>query len=153
MARVKLTAGRVRDFELGPGQRQSFLWDSLAPGLAVRASAQAKVYVFQSRLADGASIRLKIGDVDAWGIEQARTEARRMQTLIDQGIDPRNDMADKIAASQAKRTEAKRKEATLAEAWQTYLEARRAHWGERYYRDHVNFARPGGEKKARGAFA
>jgi integrase len=73
-----------------------------------------------------------------------------MQTLIDQGIDPRNDMADKIAASQAKRTEAKRKEATLAEAWQTYLEARRAHWGERYYRDHVNFARPGGEKKARG---
>lgn len=150
MARVKLTAGRVRDFALAPGQRQSFLWDSLAPGLAVRASAQAKAYIFQGRLEDGTTVRLKIGDVQAWDIEQARAEARRMQTLIDKGLDPRNDKAATIAASQAQRAEAKRKEATMAEAWQTYLEARRAHWGERYYRDHVNFARPGGEKKARG---
>ena len=150
MARVKLTAGRIREFTLQPGQHQSFLWDTEAPWLAIRATASAKVFIFQSRLAGGASIRVKIGDVDAWDIEQARAEARRMQTLIDKGIDPRNDKADKIAASQAKREEAKRQDATVGEAWKIYLEARRSHWGERYYRDHVNFARPGGEKKARG---
>lgn len=150
MARVKLTAGRIREFTLQPGQHQSFLWDTEAPWLAIRATASAKVYIFQSRLAGGASLRVKIGDVGAWDIEQARAEARRMQTLIDKGIDPRTDKAEQIAASAAKREEAKRQDATLAEAWQVYLAARRAHWGERYYRDHVNFARPGGEKKARG---
>lgn len=150
MARVKLTAGRIREFTLQPGQHQSFLWDTEAPWLAIRATASAKVYIFQSRLAGGASLRVKIGDVGAWDIEQARAEARRMQTLIDKGIDPRNDKAEQVAASVAKREEAKRQDATLGEAWQVYLAARRAHWGERYYRDHVNFARPGGEKKARG---
>lgn len=150
MARVKLTAGRLREFTLQPGQHQSFLWDTEAPWLAIRATASAKVFIFQSRLAGGASLRVKIGDADAWDIEKARSEARRMQTLIDKGIDPRNDKADTVAASVAKREESKRKEATVGEAWQVYLEARRAHWGERYYRDHVNFARPGGEKKARG---
>lgn len=150
MARVKLTAGRIREFALQPGQHQSFLWDTEAPWLAIRATASAKVYIFQSRLAGGASLRVKIGDVGAWDIEQARAEARRMQTLIDKGIDPRTDKAEQITASVAKREEAKRQDATLGEAWQVYLEARRAHWGERYYRDHVNFARPGGEKKARG---
>ena len=37
MARVKLTAGRIRDFALRPGQQQSFLWDTDAPWLAIRA--------------------------------------------------------------------------------------------------------------------
>lgn len=50
MARVKLTAGRVRDFKVREGQQQSFLWDADAPWLAVRATATAKVYVFQSRI-------------------------------------------------------------------------------------------------------
>ena len=149
MARVKLTAGRIRDFALRPGQQQSFLWDTDAPWLAIRATAQAKVFIFQSRI-EGASLRAKIGDCEAWDIDQARTEARRLQTLIDQGIDPRTDKAAKIAVREAKRTEAKRKDATLAEAWQVYLEERRAHWGERYYRDHVNLSRLGGERKQRG---
>lgn len=149
MSRVKLTAGRVRDFTLRPEQQQSFLWDTEAPWLAIRATVQAKVFIFQSRI-EGSSVRVKIGDCDAWDIDQARTEARRLQTLIDQGTDPRADKAERIAASVAKRTEAKRQDATLAEAWQAYLTDRRAHWGERYYRDHVNFARPGGEQKARG---
>lgn len=149
MARIKLTAGRVRDFRLQTGQQQSFLWDADAPWLAVRATANAKVFIFQSRI-EGATIRFKIGDVDAWGIDQARAEARRLQTLIDQGTDPRTDKAEKIAATEAKRTEAHRKGATVAEAWAVYLEDRRPQWGERYYIDHQNFARPGGEPKLRG---
>ena len=149
MARVKLTAGRVRDFTKHPDQRQSFLWDSDAPWLAVRASAQAKLYIFQSRL-EKASLRLIIGKVTAWDIDQARTEARRLQTLIDQGIDPRQARAETKAATAAKGAEAHRQDATFADAWHPYLEDRRAHWGERYYLDHLNFARPGGEPKLRG---
>lgn len=42
MARTKLTAGRIRDFACPPGKAQAFLWDSEAPGLAVRATAGAK---------------------------------------------------------------------------------------------------------------
>jgi integrase len=149
MARVKLTAGRIRDFTKRPDQRQSFLWDADAPWLAVRASAQAKLYIFQSRLA-GASLRLTIGTVTAWDIDQARTEARRLQTLIDQGIDPRQDKAERIAVREAKSTEAHRQDATFAAAFAAYLADRRPQWGERYYVDHLNFARPGGEPKSRG---
>ena len=63
MARVKLTAGRVRDFTVRPDQQQSFLWDTEAPWLAVRATVGAKVYIFQS-LVNGKSVRIRIGDVE-----------------------------------------------------------------------------------------
>ena len=36
MARINLTAGRIRDFSTDKGQ--AFLWDSDTPGLAVRAA-------------------------------------------------------------------------------------------------------------------
>ncbi len=150
MAKEKLTAGRVRDFALRDGQQQSFLWDTDAPGLAVRATRGAKAYIFEARL-NGAKLRVTIGDVRGWGIDQARTEARRLLTLVDQGTDPRTDKAEKIAATEAKRTEAHRQDATVAEAWAIYLEDRRPHWGERYYMDHRHLARPGGEAKRRGS--
>jgi integrase len=149
MARVKLTAGRIRDFRTQEGQKQSFLWDTEAPWLAVRATGSAKVFVFQGRI-DGQTVRLKIGDTAAWDIDQARAEARRLQTLIDQDIDPRDERAEKRVAAAVKRAEARRQDATVGEAWAVYLAERRAHWGERYYRDHVNLARPGGEPKKRG---
>jgi len=149
MAKEKLTAGRVRDFGLREGQQQSFLWDTEAPGLAVRATRGAKAYIFEARL-NGAKLRVTIGDVRGWGIDQARTEARRLLTLVDQGTDPRTDKAEKIASTEAKRVEVHRQDATVAEAWAIYLEDRRPQWGERYCTDHQNFARPGGERKRRG---
>lgn len=149
MAKEKLTAGRVRDFALREGQAQSFLWDTDAPGFAVRATRGAKAYIFEGRL-NGAKIRITLGDVRGWGIDQARTEARRLLTLVDQGTDPRTEKAEKVAAAEAKRTEALRQNATLADAWAAYIEDRRPHWGERYLRDHENFARRGGEPKKRG---
>jgi integrase len=116
----------------------------------------AKVYVFQGRL-DGKTIRAKIGDVRTWAIDStdqkhpgARQEARRLQGLIDQGIDPRIDKKDRLAEQEAKREESHRGEVTLGEAWPIYLEARRSRWGERYYLDHVRVAQQGGEKKKRG---
>lgn len=151
MARVKLTAGRIRDFGRRPDQQQSFLWDTEAPRLAVRATQGAKVFVFQGRI-HGETPRIKIGDCSAWNIDQARAEARRLQTLIDQGIDPRQDKADKIAAerkatevaaakAERQATEAERQTVLVSSAWNLYLVDRKPHWGERSQRDHEATAR------------
>jgi hypothetical protein len=60
----------------------------------------------QSRLESGASVRLTIGSTKAWTLGAARDEARRLQVLIDSGIDPRQEKRDRIAAAEAKRAEA-----------------------------------------------
>ena len=157
MARVKLTAGRVRDFSCETGKTQSFLWDTDAPGLAIRATANgAKSYVFQGKL-NAASIRVTIGDVKSWDIETgdhdrpgAREQARKLQTLIDQGIDPRQAKAEQLAGVEAKRVEADRQDLTVAELWKIYVEARRHKWSARHQLDHDNIANIGGMAVKRG---
>ena len=156
MARNKLTAGRIREFECPTGTAQAFLWDTEAPGLAVRATpgSEARGFIFQSRL-NGKALRLTIGNVRAWGIDAARAEARRLQTLIDQGIDPRQERADRRAAIEAKalaveaaRNEAERVEAPALEAWNVYL-ASRPKWSPRTLLDHQRLSDPGGKPKTR----
>ena len=149
MARTKLTAGRIRDFACPTGKAQAFLWDSEAPGLALRATAGAKAFVYQGKL-NNKDFRVTIGDSRAWGIDEARAEARRLQTLVDQGIDPRQEKAERIAASEAKREEARRIEAPALEAWNAYIEARRPRWGDRSYQDHLNLSKEGGDTITRG---
>lgn len=157
MAGVRLTAGRIRDFECPQNKQQVFLWDSVAPGLGVRATAGAKVFIFQGRL-NGKTIRIKIGDCRTWVIEQqnggdqpgARQEARRLQGLIDQSIDPRLEKKERIAETEHQQAEAKRESITIQKAWDDYIEARRAKWSERHLFDHKTLAKSGGEKKKRG---
>ena len=114
MARIKLTAGRIRDFTCPTDKAQAFLWDTEAPGLALRATpgSEARAFIFQAKL-NGKALRVTIGDSRAWGIDDARTEARRLQTEIDQGNDPRQQKAERIAAAEAKRAAA---EAAKADA-------------------------------------
>lgn len=114
MARIKLTAGRIRDFTCPTDKAQAFLWDTEAPGLALRATpaSESRAFIFQAKL-NGKALRITIGDSRAWGIEDARTEARRLQTEIDQGNDPRQQKAERIAAAEAKRAAA---EAAKADA-------------------------------------
>lgn len=114
MARIKLTAGRIRDFTCPTDKAQAFLWDTEAPGLALRATpaSESRAFIFQTKL-NGKALRVTIGDSRAWGIEDARTEARRLQTEIDQGNDPRQQKAERIAAAEAKRAAA---EAAKADA-------------------------------------
>ena len=157
MARVKLTAGRVRDFTVEAGAAQSFLWDTDAPGLAVRVTANgAKSYIFQGKLT-GKTIRTTIGDVRSWDIETndharpgAREEARRLQTLIDKGIDPRQARTEQAAHVVAKRIEAERQDLTVGELWPQYIESRSATWSARHLSDHENLAALGGEPVKRG---
>ncbi len=157
MARQKLTAGRVQDFKVAKGSKQSFLWDSEVPGLGVRATRTAKVYVFQGRLLSGATIRLKIGDCRTWAIDSndsevpgARQEARRLRAMLDKGIDPREEKLKILAEIVAKMDETERQEVTVSEAWADYLKARRPKWSDRHYRDHESLADPGGRKAKRG---
>jgi len=148
MARINITAGRIRTF--GTDKTQAFLWDTEAPGLAIRATASGnKAFIFQAKL-NGNAIRCTIGDVKAWGIDEARVEARRLQTLIDKGIDPREEKAERIAAREAKREEARRKDATAADAWAEYIAARRDKWSAKHLAAHEQTAGAGGEPRKRG---
>ena len=156
--KVSFTAGRVSQFTCEAGKPASFLWDSVTSGLGLKASAGgAKSYVLQSRLASGASVRLTIGSATVWSLSKARDEARRLQTMIDQGIDPRQAKRDSIAEAAAKvaeadaaRLEAARVATPALDAWQRYVEARRPKWSDRHLLEHERVVAEGGESRTQG---
>lgn len=161
MSKANLTTGRVESFKCD-GNSQSFLWDTQVNGLAVRAAPSGrKSYILQARF-NGKVIRLTIGNVTAWAIEEirdkdgnlilpgARQEARRLQTIIDQGIDPRILKAERIAEAEAKREATQHKEAAALEAWEAYIEIRKLKWSANHLADHENVGKEGGKKRTRG---
>lgn len=162
MAKVNFTAGRVADFACPDDKSQAFLWDSKAPGLALRVTAAgARAFVFQGRLGDGQTVRMTIGvpvgedGSGTWKIPAAQAEARRLQSLIDAGRDPRRERVAQQARDRAARaseiTGRRRLETTGLMAWAAYCADRKAQWGERNYADHLAFADAGGVKRRRAA--
>ncbi|WP_394807506.1 tyrosine-type recombinase/integrase [Nitrosomonas sp.] len=166
MAKVKLTFGRVTGFKCPDDAAQAFLWCDEVPGLAVRATpgSSRNRYIFQSKV-NKQTRRITIGDVSIWSIGDAQIEARRLQTIIDQGNDPREVKADqaaaKTAATIAKKAQETRETATVSSAWVNYLEyqkdkMQRSHiergkrWGARHLKDHENLSQAGGIEKQRG---
>ncbi|MCM8612457.1 integrase family protein [Accumulibacter sp.] len=124
--RERLTLPRITAFTCPAGQHQAFLWDSDVPRLAVRATAGSKAFFFQSKM-DGQVVRITIGSVVAWTIAAARAEACRLQTMIDQGADPRAEKRERIAAAARKIAEEEAQAAALvaeAEAAQREQEKR-----------------------------
>lgn len=124
---IELTAGAIERLTCPPDKQQVFLRDSKAPGLRVRVTgAGAKSYVFERKL-NRQTIRRTIGDVRAWSIEQARTEARNLAVLLDTGQDPREierqQQADREAAK-AIATQAA--QFTLAHLLEDYIEHQQA---------------------------
>ena len=85
MDRVKLTPARIRDFTCPPDKTQAFLWDTEAPGLALRATpgSEARAFIFQSKLK---------GEAASWAWrprELARTAAKPQRAnLFGDGIKP-----------------------------------------------------------------
>ena len=148
--RVNLTAGAIERLTCPAGKQQAFMRDSEAPGLRVRVTAAgAKSFVFEAKL-NRQTIRRTIGDVKLWSIEQARTEARRLAVVLDNGQDPREIERQQQAEREASKAAAAAKALTVGEVWAVYLEARRPHWGERHYIDHVKLVQAGGEVSKRG---
>lgn len=151
ISRVRLTAGRVDAFTCPTDKPQAFLWDTDTPTLALRATPTGrKTYVFESRL-NGATIRITIGTLTDWPIEQARLKAQGLKMLVDSGTDPREVERDKQAAAvEKKATAAAKVEAakvaalTVGEVWSAYIAERRPFWGDLHYRDHIDKAKAGG---------
>ena len=171
MERVRLTNERITAFTCPPEKKQVFLWDTEAPGLAVRATAGAKSFIFESKLRRQ-TIRITLGDVRVWVLNSvwsgigddkleiqrgAREEACRLKTIIDQGRDPRQVAADEVAAEQGKRDEesaaivandeaARRSQITVGEAWAQYLanppKKKGKTWGARHMADHKKLMLP-----------
>jgi len=154
MAKVKLTTGRVNDFICTSGT-QSFLWDTESHGLAVRATiGGSKAYIHQGKL-NGRDVRITIGSVKAWDINGARQESRKLQTMFDGNIDPRQLKADNLILHEARRVRDKSMSDNLLDPWQEYIQENtakiRAPWGARHIRDHNKLSTVGGEKRKRGA--
>lgn len=166
--KVKLTAGRIAGHQCPKGIAQAFLWSDDPLGLAVRAMPTGtKAFIYQAKVG-GKSARFTIGAVGKWSIPDAEAEARRLQTVIDKGDDPRQvkaeDKAAKEAAAAAKVAEAlalahiqARDTVTVSEAWQAYVKDRGAsvkdgkpEWGEKHKTHHAYFVQAGGKKRTRG---
>lgn len=161
-----LTAGRIENAICPPDHTQYFLWDDDAKGFGLRVtSAGDKSFVYQGKL-NGRTVRRTIGSAKTWPIDSyivrdektgekverlgARQKARDWQCLMDRGVDPRDEDANKQAAAEVTRIEAMRKALTLREAWAVYVEVRRPKWSELNYRDHLDLTKPGGQLKKRG---
>src|ERR1700754_1657199 len=98
MAKVNFTSARVDGFQCPPDKSQIFLWDSRSPGLGLRATPSgAKAYIYQGKI-HGRTVRITIGDPSSWTIDKAQEEARRLQTLVDTGVDPREHRIEQQAA-------------------------------------------------------
>ena len=157
LPRQKLTFERIRKFALTEGKNQAFLWDADVTTLACRATRGTKAFVFQSVYA-GKTLRMTIGNINDWRIDDARAEARRLQTLIDTGIDPRIAKAEKIAEAESQQAESRKTKVTFSSAWEDYLQELRTGisaktkrpYSARYIADHVNLSSRGGESKKRG---
>ncbi|MFC5427216.1 tyrosine-type recombinase/integrase [Paraburkholderia denitrificans] len=150
MAKVNFTAARVSGHSCPADKYQAFIWDTAASGLGLRATqAGALTYIWQGKL-DGATIRVSIGAPKDWSIDKVRDEARRIKRLADAGKDPREEMAEQLAAVAARKLEARRKDATVSEAWTAYLDAHRSKWSKRHMLDHEHLAQAGGQEKKRG---
>ncbi|WOO32851.1 integrase family protein [Diaphorobacter limosus] len=152
---IDLTAGAIERLTCRTDSKaQAFLRDAKAPGLRVRVTNTGhKAFVFEAKL-NRQTIRRTIGDVRAWTIEQARTEARRLAVLIDAGINPNEQERQQQAAAAAEQAAAAAQAVTVGAIWPLYLEngkpKRKEAWKPRYRADLEAMAAPGGEPKKRG---
>ncbi len=142
--RVRLTDKRIRmlKFPSSVKTNQIFLWDSDMKRLAVRMTTSGvKSFIFESKL-DRTTIRWTIGSVADWTLDDARKEARRLQLLVDRGIDPRDQDRQKKAekAAQTAAIEANRKYTlkSLLKAYTDFLTAQGKHKSASSARSVVN---------------
>ena len=157
MKQESFTAERVAGFKFKPSKtgknNQTVYWDGKAPGLGLRVTpAGAKAFIFETKL-NGQTIRMTIGDSRTWGIGKAQKEAARLKTMTDQGIDPRQVIAEAIAAKEAKAAalvlQEARETVTIGTAWGVYIKATKSAWGALHLLDHEKAMQAGGEKRTR----
>ncbi|WP_290901199.1 integrase family protein [Aquabacterium sp.] len=154
MAKVSFTAARVAGFKCPADKKQAFLWDAHTQGLGLRATPKGEPsFVFQGPYM-GTDVRITIGKPAAWSIDAARSKARELQRLIDEGKDPRGLKRAAIAEHTEREAAAVAQAVTVADVWPTYLEEgkpkRRDAWKPGYLEDIKRMSAAGGEPKKRG---
>lgn len=154
MAKVSFTAARVAGFKCPSDKKQAFLWDAHTQGLGLRATPKGEPsFVFQGPYM-GTDVRITIGKPAAWSIDAARSKARELQRLIDEGKDPRGLKRAAIAEHTEREAAAVAQAVTVADVWPTYLEEgkpkRRDAWKPGYLEDIKRMSAAGGEPKKRG---
>jgi integrase len=155
LSKENFTKPRVSAFKCPPDRQQAFYWDSEVQGLGVRATPRGRLaYVFQ-RQHQGRTVRITIGDADAWSIPDARMKARELQRQLDEGQNPVEVKRVKRAALRADEERKEAESITTGEIWPTYLEKGRPKGKERFRSRYLNdlklMSAPGGEPKKRGA--
>lgn len=87
---------------LRPPSKDTFLWDSELKGFGIKLTpAGGRTYIYQYRLGGrGSKVRrYTIGAHGTWTPDSARKEARRLAHMVDQGIDPAAQKAEKHRAT------------------------------------------------------
>ncbi len=147
---VKFTEGCVEGFEYQPCTAgYTLYWDEKQSGLAVRVTkAGARAYVFETRV-HRKTVRYTIGDAgrNAWKLDDARKEARRLKGNADRGINPHDEKRAQAAQADAARVEAERHDLVFEGVWRAYIDASTPEWGARHLANHEALAHKGGEKK------
>jgi integrase len=151
--RIHLTPERIRRLPTPTGVQAVYVFDDAPSQLSVRVTPKGvKSFVFASKL-NRLPLRVTLGSVDVWTLEDARNEARRLQVLIDQGKDPRQVAADEVAADialrnakeatvRAEQEKVFRGQITVGEVWGKYIEARKSKWSDRTLFDHLKVIKP-----------
>ena len=85
--RYKLTKTFIDSLPLEDSGKKVFYRDSVTISFGLIVS-QAKTYFIETRMPTGQNKRKTIGKHGVYTLEQARSEAKRLLLLIDQGIDP-----------------------------------------------------------------
>lgn len=89
MATGKITKRAVDELAVAPSN--TFLWDNEVKGFGIKCTPTgAKSYLYQYRMGGrGTKVqRVTIGKHGTWTPDAARKEAKRLDQLVDQGIDP-----------------------------------------------------------------
>ena len=147
--RKELTPASVRKLT-PPTDGRIYVFDTNPKCLCVRVThTGAKSFVFAGKL-KGIPLRITIGATDIWSLDDARREARRLQVIVDNGDDPRQVAADRQAAAESKREDAKNADAPAMDAWKTYIDTRQAKWSASHRKDHATVSKAGGEIRTRG---
>jgi integrase len=154
--RKELTPASVRKLT-PPTDGRVYIFDTKPECLCIRVThTGAKSFVYAGKL-KGAPFRITIGATDIWSLDDARKEARRLQTIVDNKLDPRQVKADGLAEAQAARdakeaaaaalvVQETRDSVTVGNVWPVYVAARTPAWGVLHLRDHVRAMQPGGEQ-------
>jgi integrase len=150
---INLTEQRVRVLTCPKGKVDVFYQDEKVKGFAVRVYATGvRTFVYRYRIL-GKSAKIVIGSIHDMHVSEARKQAQKYGQLVAEGRDPREAKAENLAAVQSRQEEAKRKAVTFRNAWEAYLEARKSHWGERNYLDHILASAERTEKQQAGVLA